>query len=68
MSAEILVVYYSRSGRTRSLVIVTHRLQVLDIVDRVIVLEQGRIVADGPRAKVVEQLSKGLKVPMGAPQ
>ena len=46
----------------RTLVIVTHRPQVLDIVDRVIVVEAGRIVLDGPRAEVVQQLAKGITI------
>lgn len=54
------------TGRQKTMVIVTHRPQVLDIVDRVLVVEQGRIVIDGPRARVVEQLSQGVTVPIGA--
>ncbi len=46
----------------RGLVIVTHRPPVLDIVDRVIVMEGGRIVVDGPRAQVMEQLAKGITI------
>src|SRR5690606_27205142 len=34
----------------RTLVIVTHRTSLLDLVDRVIVLDQGRVVADGPKS------------------
>ena len=34
----------------RTLVIVTHRTSLLDLVDRVIVVDQGRIVADGPKS------------------
>lgn len=52
---------WSRSGdQPRTLVMVTHRPQVLEIVDRVIVVDQGRVVLDGPRAKVMEQLTKGV--------
>ncbi len=36
-------------GHDRTLVIATHRLRVLDIVDRVIVLDGGAIVLDQPR-------------------
>ncbi len=46
----------------RGLVIVTHRPPVLDIVERVIVMEAGRIVVDGPRAQVMEQLAKGITI------
>lgn len=51
------------SDASRTLVMVTHRPQVLEIVDRIIVVDQGRIVLDGPRAKVMEQLTRGISVP-----
>lgn len=38
----------------RTLIIMTHRKSLLQVVDRVIVLEEGRIKADGARAKRVE--------------
>jgi ATP-binding cassette subfamily C protein LapB len=34
----------------RTLVIVTHRTSLLDLVDRVIVIDQGRVAADGPKS------------------
>ena len=42
--------------RGRTLVIVTHRPAPLDIVDRLIVLESGRKVADGPKSDVMRAL------------
>ncbi|MCL4775691.1 MAG: hypothetical protein KJZ98_17260, partial [Burkholderiaceae bacterium] len=57
------IAQWARSGRERTLVIVTHRPQVLEIVDRIVVVEQGRIIVDGPRAQVIEQLQKGITVP-----
>jgi len=42
-----------------TLLISTHRTSLLDLVDRLIVLDQGRIVADGPKQKVLESLLKG---------
>jgi ATP-binding cassette subfamily C protein LapB len=32
---------------------------VLDLVERIIVIDGGRIVADGPKAQVVEALRQG---------
>lgn len=57
------IAQWARSGRERTLVVVTHRPQVLEIVDRIIVVEQGRIIVDGPRARVMEQLQKGITIP-----
>ncbi|RST32102.1 type I secretion system permease/ATPase [Sphingomonas ginkgonis] len=41
----------------QTLVVSTHRHQMLSIVDRLIVIDGGRILADGPRDKVMQQLS-----------
>jgi ATP-binding cassette, subfamily C, bacterial LapB len=40
----------------RTMFLVTHRMTLLDIVDRIIVVDQGRIIADGPKAKVLQAL------------
>jgi ATP-binding cassette subfamily C protein LapB len=37
-------------------VVATHRLALLALVDRVICLDAGRIVADGPKEQVLRQL------------
>jgi len=42
---------------TRTLVMVTHRPAVLELVERVIVVDQGRVVLDGPKAQVLAALS-----------
>lgn len=43
----------------RTLIVVTHRTSLLDLVDRIVVIDGGRIVADGPKAQVVEALRQG---------
>ena len=50
-------------ARPRTMIIVTHRPQVLDIVERVIVVEQGRIILDAPREQAMRQLAKGISIP-----
>jgi len=46
-------------AKNRTVVIVTHRTSLLDMVDRIIVTDNGKIVADGPKATVVEALRQG---------
>jgi len=41
----------------RTLVVVTHRPALLDVVDRIVVVEGGRILADGPKAQVLAALA-----------
>jgi ATP-binding cassette subfamily C protein LapB len=43
----------------KTLLLVTHRTALLDLVDRLIVVDNGRIVADGPKERVVEALRQG---------
>lgn len=43
----------------KTLIVVTHRTSLLALVDRIIVIDAGKVVADGPRDKVVEALRKG---------
>ena len=52
----------------KTMLVVTHRPQVLPFVERIIVLQQGRVVLDGPRDAVLHRLSGGRIVPAGAPQ
>ena len=43
--------------RDRTMIVVTHRPQILMLVDRIIVMEQGQIVMDGPKQAVLDRLS-----------
>ncbi|NYT55784.1 type I secretion system permease/ATPase [Eoetvoesia caeni] len=45
--------------RDKTMILVTHRTALLELVDRLIVIDHGRIVADGPKAQVVEALKQG---------
>ena len=43
----------------KTLILITHRMSMLSLVDRLIVLDNGRVVADGPKESVIEALRKG---------
>lgn len=43
--------------KDKTLLVVTHRTQVLSIVSRVIVIDQGQVVMDGPRDEVLKKLA-----------
>jgi len=47
----------------RTLVVVTHRPALLDVVDRVIVVEGGKVLADGPKAQVLAALAGQKSAP-----
>uniref|UniRef100_UPI004048AACE type I secretion system permease/ATPase n=1 Tax=Aliarcobacter sp. TaxID=2321116 RepID=UPI004048AACE len=42
----------------KTLIVITHRFAALDLVDRVIVLNQGKVVADGPKNAVLAALQE----------
>ena len=48
-----------RYAAHKTLIIVTHRTSLIDLATRIIVVDDGRIVADGPRDKVIEALQAG---------
>lgn len=43
----------------RTMLVVTHRTSLLELVDRIIVIDGGRVVADGPKDQVVDALRQG---------
>ncbi|MFN3945035.1 MAG: type I secretion system permease/ATPase [Allosphingosinicella sp.] len=42
----------------RTLILITHRPPLLQLVDRIILLDRGKLVADGPRDAVLKQLTR----------
>ena len=45
--------------RSQTLVLVTHKSSMLEVADRIIVLDSGRVIADGPKAAVLKALNEG---------
>lgn len=43
----------------KTLIVVTQRVSLLSLVDRLIVMDNGKVVADGPRGEVLETLAHG---------
>jgi ATP-binding cassette subfamily C protein LapB len=43
----------------RTWLVVTHRNSLLEMVDRIIVIDNGKLIADGPRDTVVQALQQG---------
>jgi ATP-binding cassette subfamily C protein LapB len=58
-SEEIIKQRLREFSAHKTMLIVTHRTSLLDLVDRLIVVDNGRIVADGPKERVVEALRQG---------
>lgn len=45
-------------AKEKTLILVTHRTSLLDLVDRLIVIDAGRVIADGPKEQVIEALKQ----------
>ena len=43
----------------RTWLVVTHRNSLLEMVDRILVIDNGKLVADGPRDSVIQALQQG---------
>ncbi|MES2934171.1 MAG: ATP-binding cassette domain-containing protein, partial [Pseudomonadota bacterium] len=48
-----------RYAEHKTMIIVTHRSSLMDLADRIIVMDDGVVVADGPRDKVIAALQSG---------
>jgi ATP-binding cassette, subfamily C, bacterial LapB len=47
-----------RESADRTMLLITHHPQLLTLVDRIIVLDGGKIIADGPRDAILKQLTR----------
>ena len=43
----------------KTLLLVTHRTSLLHMVERLIILDAGRVIADGPKQAVLQALERG---------
>jgi ATP-binding cassette subfamily C protein LapB len=44
-----------------TLVLVTHKMEMLELIDRLIVVNKSQVIMDGPRDEIIAQLSGGAK-------
>ncbi|UCD65417.1 MAG: type I secretion system permease/ATPase [Deltaproteobacteria bacterium] len=49
----------SNTIENKTVILITHRASLLEMVDRLIVIDNGTVVADGPKASVLEALKRG---------
>jgi ATP-binding cassette subfamily C protein LapB len=69
MTENQFLAHLRRASEGHTLVVVTHRPSILALVDRIIVVEEGKVVADGPKDQVLAALegkNKARKQPRQA--
>src|SRR5207244_10456527 len=64
--AEFLERLKALADGKMTIIVSTHRLSLLSLVDRLLLFEQGRLVADGPRDKVIALLQGNVPKPAQA--
>ena len=50
----------------RTLIVVTHRPALLKLADRIVVMDNGRVVADGPRDQILAKAASNTPAPAAA--
>ncbi len=58
---KVLQAFHQTLGSDDTLVVVTHKLELLQLVDRIIVIANNQVVMDGAKNQVIERLSKPNK-------
>lgn len=50
--------HLQRATEGQTLVLVTHRTSLLTLVDRILIVDEGKVIADGPKNQILAALSK----------
>jgi ATP-binding cassette subfamily C protein LapB len=56
-----IIEHIKKSIQDKTFVVVTHKPSILQLVDRVLVVEDGKIVLDGPKQEVLAKITKSKK-------
>jgi ATP-binding cassette subfamily C protein LapB len=66
LEASVMQNILSSLPTSTTVVLVTHKASLLRLVDRVIVMDQGRILMDGARSEILAKLTTPVPPPQGA--
>jgi ATP-binding cassette, subfamily C, bacterial LapB len=64
---KILIDKMKRQLINQTIVVITHRASIIDLVDRVIVIDQGKIAAQGPKSDFVKPQAAANQAPPPPP-
>jgi ATP-binding cassette, subfamily C, bacterial LapB len=56
---EVVKKRLKQEAAGKTLILISHRSSLFDMVDRIIVIDSGRIMADGPKSEIIEALRAG---------
>jgi ATP-binding cassette subfamily C protein len=52
----------------RTVIVASHRSHVLSVADRIMIVKDGKLELDGPRAEVLERVARAQRAAQGGPQ
>ena len=55
---QVMTSYIEDSCKDKTVIIATHKHSLLSLVDRVIIIVDGKIIADGPKGKILDQFTQ----------
>ncbi|TYK66492.1 type I secretion system permease/ATPase [Colwellia echini] len=56
---KLFIKSMKETAKNRTLLLITHKMHLLQLVDRIIVMDNGHLVADGEKSVILEQLKSG---------
>jgi len=56
---NILIKRLKEATKDKTTILITHKSSILALVDRLIVMDHGEVILDGPKAQVLASLQKG---------
>ena len=69
LASERLLIKHLREAfdQEQTIIVSTHRYSMLELVDRLLVIGNGKVVADGPKDKVLEALESAKRKGQSGP-
>jgi ATP-binding cassette subfamily C protein LapB len=55
-SEQYFIKNFQESYQDSTLIVVSHRMPLVNLVDRIIVMSDGKIIDDGPRDEIIKKL------------
>jgi len=52
--------------KDKTVIVITHKPSILSLIDRLIILEEGKIIADGPKNEVISKMNGGKSIKLKA--
>lgn len=59
---QVVIDGFENSSRDHTMLVVTHRPRIFELVDRIIVMDKGEVLFDGPKDKVLARLAEKPKI------